>query len=148
MHRLAAVALAALPALAAAQDFCALVERRGPEVFGTKLQAAPQKDPGGSCAANNANGSGRLVVGYVRVPGSDAYVASLRKGLKEGESSADEPTLGKGAASIRREKGKAIEFLMPMPDRLLIVTRRERDGLTQAHIESARAFAAAARDLR
>ena len=88
------------------------------------------------------------MVGYLRIPGSDAYVTSQRKSLKEGESSADEPKLGKGAASIRREKGKAIEFLVPMPDRLLIVTRRERDGLTEAHVERTRAFAAAARDLR
>jgi hypothetical protein len=148
MHRLAIALFAALPAFAAAADFCALVAKRGPEVLGTKLQAPPQKDTGGACAANNANGSGRLVVGTIPVPGAEAYIASLRKDLKAGESAADEPSLGKGAASIRREKGKAIEFLVPMPDRLLLVSRRERDGLTDAQIGRARAFAAEARDLR
>jgi hypothetical protein len=148
MHRFAAAALAALPAIVAAQDYCALVEKRGPEVFGTKLQAAPLRDPTGNCAANNADGSGRLTVGALRMAGTEAIVASKRKDVRQGESSAEEPKLGKGAASIRTEKGRQIEFLVPLPDRLLMVVRRERDGLTEAHIERTRAFAAAARDLR
>ena len=148
MHRIAAAIFIAIPAFAAAQDYCALLEKRGPEVFGTKLQAAPLRDPTGNCAANNADGSGRLTVGVLRWAGTEAIVASKRKDVREGESSADEPKLGKGAASIRREKGKQIEFLVPLPDRLLMVVRRERDGLTEAHIDRTRAFVAAARDLR
>ena len=149
MPKFAAAALVLfLPTLAAAQDYCALVVKRGPEVFGTKLQAPPLRDSGGNCAANNASGSGRLTVGVLRIPGSEAVVASKRKDVREGETSADEPTLGKGAASIRHEKGKEIEFLVPLPDRLLMVVRRERDGLSEAQIGRTRAFAAAARDLR
>ena len=148
MHRIAAAIFVALPALAAAQDYCALVDKRGPEVFGTRLQAPTQRDPMGSCAANNADGSGRLTVAVLRLAGTEAIVASKRKDVREGESSADEPKLGKGAASIRREKGKQIEFLVPLPDRLLMVVRRERDGLTEAHVERTRAFVAAARELR
>lgn len=148
MRRIAAAIVVALPALATAQDYCALVDKRGPEVFGTRLQAPTQRDSSGGCAANNADGSGRMTVGVLRMAGTEAIVASKRKDVREGESSADEPKLGKGAASIRREKGRQIEFLVPLPDRLLMVVRRERDGLTEAHIERARAFVAAARDLR
>lgn len=137
-----------LPLLAAAQDYCALIEKRGPDVFGTKLQAPPQRDASGGCAANSATGAGRLTIGALKSAGTAGIIESKRKDVREGESAADEPTLGKGAASIRREKGKQIEFLVPLPDRLLMVIRRERDGLDDAAIARTRAFVAAARDLR
>ncbi|MDZ7651292.1 MAG: hypothetical protein U5L03_01330 [Burkholderiaceae bacterium] len=121
-----------------------MLAKHGPVVFGTPLQAAPQCDQSGparSGAANNAAGSDRLTIGVFQVPAADQYIDSKRREKREGVSFTDEPSLGKGASLERRDKGREAVFHMADNKRYVAVMIRARDGLNDAYIERARAFA-------
>jgi hypothetical protein len=138
----ATVAATAWPV--SATDLCAMLVKHGPAVFGTPLQAAPQCDQSGPArtgAANNAQGSDRLTIGVFRVPAGDQYVDSKRREKRDGATFTDEPALGKVAVLERRDKGREAVFHIADGDRYVAVMIRARDGLTDAYVDRARAFA-------
>jgi hypothetical protein len=137
-----ALAGAALPAPAA--DLCALIAKHGPTVFGTPLQAAPrceQFGPARNGAANNATGSDRLSIAIAELPGADLQIDDKRREKKAGHSVSEEPALGKDAVLERRDKGREAAFQIADGGRYIVVVLRARDGLNDAYVERARAFA-------
>lgn len=133
----------ALPAAAA--DLCALLAKHGPTVFGTPLQAAPQCDASGpsrSGAANNASGSDRLEIAVIEMPGiAERAIDQERRDTREGRKVSDEPDLGRNAVLVRADKGRVAVFHIDDGKRLVRIGLRARDGLNDAYVERARAFA-------
>lgn len=133
----------ALPATAA--DLCALLAKHGPTVFGTPLQAAPQCDASGpsrSGAANNASGSDRLEIAVIEMPGiAERAIDQERRDTRDGRKVSDEPGLGRNAVLVRADKGRVAVFHIDDGKRLVRVGLRARDGLNDAYVERARAFA-------
>jgi hypothetical protein len=139
----AAMAVAALPAAAA--DLCALLAKHGPTVFGTPLQAPPQCDalgPTRSAAANNASGSDRLEISVIEMSGiAQQAIDQERRDTREDRKVSDEPGLGRNAVLVRTDKGRVAVFHIDDGKRLIRVGLRARDGLNDAYVERARAFA-------
>ena len=142
-----ALACAAAPVPAAAQDLCAFLAKHGPTVFGTPLQAAPQCDAMGeltkSGAANNATGSDRLELSVMNLPGIEQVLDGIRKDSRDDRVISDEPSLGKGALLERSDKGRGAIFHCVANGRYLRVALRARDGLNDAYVARARQFARA-----
>jgi hypothetical protein len=139
-----AATLIALALPASAADLCALLAKHGSAVFGTALQAAPQCDklgPTSSGAANNATGSDRLSIAIAELPGADLQIDNKRREKKEGHSVSDEPALGKDAVLERRDKGRVAAFQIADGGRYIVVVLRARDGVNDAYVDRARAFA-------
>lgn len=138
----ACAVLAALPASAA--DLCALLAKHGPAVFGTPLQAAPQCDQSGpakSGAANNATGSDRLAIAVAEVPGADRTIDEKRRDKRDDRTVSEEPALGRDAILVRMDKGRVAAFHIADGKRYITVQLRARDGLNDAYVDRARAFA-------
>ncbi len=138
----ACAALAALPAGAA--DYCALLARHGPAVFGTPLQAVPQCDKQ-SGAANNASGSDRLALAMVSVPDAGRALDEMRRDGRDDRKISEEPSLGANAILVRADKGRVAAFHIAESGRYLTIQLRARDGLSDAYVERARQFAKVAK---
>ena len=131
-------ALTALPTSAA--DYCALLARHGPAVFGTPLQSAPQCDKQ-SGAANNASGSDRLTLAVVSVPDASRALDEMRRDGRDDRKVSEEPALGGNAILVRTDKGRVAAFHIAEAGRYLTIQLRARDGLSDAYVERARQFA-------
>lgn len=131
-------ALTALPASAA--DYCALLARHGPAVFGTPLQSAPQCDKQ-SGAANNASGSDRLTLAVVSVPDASRALDEMRRDGRDDRKVSEEPALGGNAILVRTDNGRVAAFHVAEAGRYLTIQLRARDGLSDAYVERARQFA-------
>jgi hypothetical protein len=135
-------ALTALPASAA--DYCALLARHGPAVFGTPLQSAPQCDKQ-SGVANNASGSDRLTLAVVSVPDASRALDEMRRDGRDDRKVSEEPALGGNAILVRTDNGRVAAFHVAEAGRYLTIQLRARDGLSDAYVERARQFAKVAK---
>lgn len=139
-----AIVFAAVALPASAAELCALLAKHGPTVFGTPLQAPPQCDqlgPTKSGAANNATGSDRLAISVAEVPGADRAIDEMRRDARDDRTVSEEAGLGRDAILVRTDKGRVAAFHIAEGKRYVTVQLRARDGLNDAYVERARAFA-------